>query len=106
MIKYSECYKPCAGCNSALKGSFKDTKTVERKNFSIVSSISIFFLFFFFPPSFESLNLTKAAWPVPEQIGSLEGDQKPLGGRGSPQDRTKSCPWPMHIQGSMTPTLP
>lgn len=101
MVKYSECYKPCAGCNPTPKGSFKDTKTVEGRNFSIVSSI------FFSPlPSFEGLNLTKAARPVPEQIGSLEGDQKPLEGRGSPQDLTNSCPWPTHTQGTVTPNLP
>lgn len=64
-------------------------------------------LFFFSPlPSFEGLNLTKAARPVPEQIGSLEGDQKPLEGRGSPQDLTNSCPWPTHTQGTVTPNLP
>lgn len=102
MVKYSECYKPCAGCNSTPKGSFKDTKTVERRNFSIVSSI----FFFFSSPSFESLNLTKEARPVPKQIGSLEGDQKSLGGRGSPEDLTNSCPWPMHARDHNTHPAP
>lgn len=104
MVKYSECYKPCAGCNSTPKGSFKDTKTVERRNVSIVSSIS----FFFSSPSFESLNLTKAARPVPKQIGSLEGDQKPLGGRGSPQDLTNQSdkPWPMRTRDHDTHPAP
>lgn len=69
--------KPCAGCNSTPKGSFKDTKTVKEEIF-LLSPL------FLPPPPFESLNLTKAARPVPEQTGSLKEEQKHLGGRGSP----------------------
>lgn len=72
--------KPCAGCNSTPKGSFKDTKTVKKEIFLLPPLFSISSP----PPPFESLNLTKAARPVPEQTGSLEEDQKPLRGRGSP----------------------
>lgn len=71
------------------KGGFQGTETAARSGFPIV---------YFHPPfSFESLNLTKAAWTrnLCRADGEFGGDQELLWGHGSPQDLKGSSPQPM-----------
>lgn len=88
MVKHSQCYKPCAGCNSTPREALKAQRQLQEAVYLLSTSLPP-------PPFFQKLKLDYSSLdrePVPKQTVSLEGDQMPLQGHGSPQDLANSSP--------------